>query len=206
MDHAVTRRNFVSRLNVVSTLDAQFFDLGVQSGSFQTEALRRAIGAADHSLALPQDAKNVFAFRSLKICIGRSGRFFDGFEFCEWGAQHRPGRENDGPFDKILEFAHVARPVPFDESIHRLARNRFDMPAHALRMAGEKIADEKRNVLATLAKWRNRDGENAKPVVQVAAELSGVDHLSQVAICGGHETNIYGNRSGASDPFEFLFL
>src|SRR5580765_299500 len=94
MGQAVTRRSFVPRLNVVSTLDAQFLDVGVQGGAFQTEALRCATGPADHSLTLFQNAKDVFALRGLKICIGRSGRFFYGFEFCEWGAQHRPGREN----------------------------------------------------------------------------------------------------------------
>jgi sialic acid synthase SpsE len=45
-------------------------------------------------------------------------------------------------------------------------------------MAGEEITDEKRNILAALAKRRNGDLENAKPLVEVAAELSAVHHLS----------------------------
>jgi hypothetical protein len=87
-DHRVTRRHFVCGLNVVPPFDTQFLHLRVQCGSFQTEALSGAVGAADHSPALPEDSKYVFPFRCFEVCIHRLGGFFDGFELGEWCAQH----------------------------------------------------------------------------------------------------------------------
>ena len=140
-DYGVTRRDFVSGLNVVSPLDTEFFHLRVQCGSFQTEAFRGTVGATDHSLALAEDAKDVVAFRGIQVRVRRSGEFFDGFEFGEGRAQNRTLRENDRPLHEILELADVARPAPFDERLQGLGGNRFDASAHTLGMAAEEIAN-----------------------------------------------------------------
>ena len=120
--------------------------------------------------------------------------------------KHRTLGENDRPLDEILKLADVARPAPFDERLQGFGGNRFDAPAHALGMAAEEIADKERNVVAALAQWRNGDGENPQAVIEVAAELSCVDHFGEVAIRGGHEANVYGNRARTADPLELLLL
>src|SRR5580704_2857184 len=94
-DNGVTRRDFVSGLNVVSPLDTEFFHLRVQCGSFQAEAFRGAVGAADHSLALAKYTKDVFASRGVQVRIRRSGGFFGSLEFGGGRTQHRTLGEDD---------------------------------------------------------------------------------------------------------------
>ena len=49
-------------------------------------------------------------------------------------------------------------------------------------------------------------GKTRRAVIEVAAELSCVDHFGEVAIRGGHEPDVYGNRARTADPFELLLL
>ena len=73
-------------------------------------------------------------------------------------------------------------------------------------MAAEEVPDKERNVVAAHPEGRNRDGKNPQPVIEVAAELSRVDHFGEVAIRGGHQAHVYRNRARTADPFELLFL
>ena len=56
-DHRVTRRDFVSGLNVVPPHDSQFLHLRVQRGSFQTKTLSGTVVTPDQSLAFAEDPK-----------------------------------------------------------------------------------------------------------------------------------------------------
>src|SRR5580700_4343865 len=73
-------------------------------------------------------------------------------------------------------------------------------------MGGEKIPDQKRDIVAALAQRGNRDGEDPQPVIEVAAELSRIDHFGEVAIRSGDEAHVDGNRSRTADALELLFL
>ena len=86
-DHGETRRDFVSGLDIVSALDSQLFQLGVQRRSLQPKAFGSTVGTADHSLALAEDPKNVFAFRRLQVRIRRFGGLLGSFEFGEGCSQ-----------------------------------------------------------------------------------------------------------------------
>ena len=54
--------------------------------------------------------------------------------------------------------------------------------------------------------WRNGDGKDPQPVIEVTAELSYIDHLGEVPIRGGHEADVDGDRADAADPLELLLL
>ena len=135
-----------------------------------------------------------------------SGGFFDSFEFGERGAQHGPGERMT---DLSMKFSS-SRTLPGQchlTSACIVSAGMVSMPsAHALRMNCEEVADQNRNIVAALAQGWNRDGKNAQTVVEVASELSRVDHFREVAIRGGHEPDIYRNSASSADAFEFLLL
>jgi hypothetical protein len=54
--------------------------------------------------------------------------------------------------------------------------------------------------------WRKCDRKDFQTIVQVAAKLSGGDHLGKIAIGGGDQADIDGNGSRFADAFEFFFL
>src|SRR6266850_5497671 len=62
------------------------------------------------------------------------------------------------------------------------------------------------NVLQALAQRRHRDGEHVQTIVEIDAKLSVFNHLAEVAMRGGDETDVrvYGSR--APQALEFLLL
>ena len=138
----MTRRDFVSGLNVVPSLDTEFFHFRVQCGSFQAEAFRGTVGAADHSLALAEDAKDVFAFRGVQVRIRRPGGFFGQLRV------RRAGARSTEPWVRMTDLSmkfSSSRTLPgqrhLTSALQGLGGNRFDAPAHAFGMAAEEIAN-----------------------------------------------------------------
>src|SRR5215468_8804913 len=74
--------------------------------------------------------------------------------------------------------------------LHDLLRNGFNVLLHFTRVAQDKIVDQQRNVLAPLAKWRNLNRKNIQSVEKVLAELVVADHVLQIAVRCGDQTNV----------------
>ncbi len=77
---------------------------------------------------------------------------------------------------------------------------------HAPGMFFHEVADERGNILLPFSQGRHMYGEHPQAVVKIAAECARGDHLRQIAICGGHETNIHARRMRAAQPLELLLL
>ena len=66
--------------------------------------------------------------------------------------------------------------------------------------------DEKWNVFTSFPKWRNLNREHIQSVKKVLAKLVIADHLRQISMRGGDQTNIDVDGFRAAQPFELPFL
>src|ERR1700722_15552175 len=79
------------------------------------------------------------------------------FQFGSWLPQDSVRRKNDGPLNKILQFANVSRPAISHQRFHCLCRDRVNSLVHAARVELCEMPDKLRDVLRTLAQGRNVD-------------------------------------------------
>ena len=108
--------------------DAKLLQAIQQRRASEAEAHRGAMWAPDQPAGVLQDPENVLALD-----------FFEGLDSGgrSWGrpaprqrvqcqTQGWSGRQDDGPFDDVLEFPHIARPGIVGEGLHRLGGDRVD--------------------------------------------------------------------------------
>ncbi|MGC2185783.1 MAG: hypothetical protein WA637_21120, partial [Terriglobales bacterium] len=69
-----------------------------------------------------------------------------------------------------------------------------------------KKVDQKLNVFAPFAQWRDFDRKHPQPVEKVLAKLIVADHAFQIPMCGRNQTNINVDGPGTSETFKLLFL
>ena len=82
--------------------------------------------------------------RSRGILLEKSLRqIFENNHFCR--------SHHNGPFNGVLEFAHIARPVIAHQKLADFWRYRRDGFSGFFRALGGKVAGQQRNVLATFA-------------------------------------------------------
>ena len=73
-------------------------------------------------------------------------------------------------------------------------------------MHGEKALRERQDVAGAFAQRRNAQGEDGEAVVEVLAKAPGGDFRGQVAVGGGEDAHVEGNRFAAAEALDFLFL
>src|SRR5688500_12720906 len=69
-----------------------------------------------------------------------------------------------------------------------------------------EVLDERRDIVAAFAQRRIENRNHIEAIVQIAAELFVGDHLREVAISRGHETDVDADRPVAAEPLELLLL
>src|SRR5436309_9974703 len=110
------------------------------------------------------------------------------------------------PLEGILEFAHIAGPVVALELLQRFIGNMVELPSHRCIQARKKMIGQKRNIVAAVAQRRKLERNDADAVKQIFAELILGDHLGQIPIRGGNDSNIDRDLLSTSDPPKVSFL
>jgi len=100
-----------------------------------------------------KDAKDE---RGIGASGGREGR---GFQFGEGDAQLLAGREQDGTFDEVFQFANVAGPRIVREGVQGIGGNVFDAFVELAAESLHEVANEERDVFGALAESGDLDGE-----------------------------------------------
>ena len=59
-----------------------------------------------------------------------------------------------------------------------------------LRILGDEVLDEQRDVLAPLAQRRQRDRDDVDAVEEILAERSRLDRLGEIAVRGGDDAHV----------------
>jgi len=114
--------------------------------------------------------------------------------------------KDDATGDVILKFANVSVPWMTNERTHGPFRDGVDVFLHRVGIVLHEIPDELRNVRLSFTKRRKRNREDIQAVVQVFAKFTVVNHLPEIAVGGGDDTDVDARRACATDRFEFAFL
>src|ERR1700739_1509794 len=109
-------------------------------------------------------------------------------------------------FDEVLKLSHVPRPTVCAEQVQRFFWNVADLLAHAPREYFNKVRHQKRNILPAFAEGRQYDGKDIQTIVKIAAVPIACNHFAQIAMGGGHQTNINPMSLAAAQTFELFFL
>lgn len=118
-----------------------------------------------------EDAQDVFALGGFQRRIAGSFDFHRRFQFSDGNRKFGAARKDDGAFDDVFEFAHIAGPVIVGECVHCFRLDAFDRLLHPVRELLREKAGEQRDVFATLAQRRNRDGENVQLLIAAGLPL-----------------------------------
>jgi hypothetical protein len=69
-----------------------------------------------------------------------------------------------------------------------------------------EVHDQLTYVIPALPQGRYENGKYVQPIVKIAAEFVACNHVGQVAMSGGHKTNVDAMCAAASQSLELLFL
>lgn len=162
-------------------------------------------GGGDDTVGFTENAEDVFPFDLFES--GAALDFRRGIPyFADGGAEVGSDGEDDGPLDKVFQFADVAGPAPVDQGAHGFGWNLVDDAAHFFGVLAGEVTGEKRDVVGAIAKGRGGDGEDLEAVVEIAAEEFVAHHFGEVSIGGGDQTDIDGDGANATEAFERFFL
>jgi len=114
--------------------------------------------------------------------------------------------EQNGPLDAILQLADVSGPMVGDHHIDSWGRNAADLLAHRLGVLLDEIVRQQQDIVLSLPQRRQDDRENIDAIVDVLAELIGLDELLKVAIRGADYAYIGLAGLVAADALELAFL
>src|SRR5439155_18405988 len=99
--------------------------------------------------------------------------------------------------DHILQLAHVAWPVVGLQQLQRLLSDGTDPLSGLLGVALDQVFRQDRNVDHALAQRRDPDGEDVEAIEEVLAERATRYRALEIAVRGGEDAHIDGNRMTA---------
>ena len=79
-------------------------------------------------------------------------------------------RQHHASFQHVLQFAHVAWPMIFEQLLNRGVGNRFHRTIEILAQFLDEVSGQVGNVFLALAQRRNVDGHDVEAVVEILAE------------------------------------
>src|SRR5262245_999343 len=104
----------------------------------------------------------------------------------------------------ILELANVSRPGIGLKLRQRVHRDRRRLEAKVRRVLSEKVANQRRNILSSLAQRRDVQRHDIQSMKKIFAKLPIPNHRFQIAMSGGQDTHVDANRFRAADALEAL--
>src|SRR5690606_30944420 len=120
-------------------------------------------------------------------------------------ADYLAGRERGATLDEVLQFAHVARPVAFEQRFQR-GRCKALRRARCRVDAIEEMRGQQRNVLAPLAQRRQAQVDHVETIEKILAELAAFHALAQVLVGGGDDADVDMPVAGAAHGAHRAFL
>src|SRR5207245_8396305 len=107
-------------------IDTELLYSRLKRGALETQAGGGPLRTSEHPVALVQRAENRLALRCLERCGAGRRRDRAIAELRHEHAKGRPGRQDDGALDRVLELPHVAWPGITRERRHGIRRDRLD--------------------------------------------------------------------------------
>src|SRR3954462_13693362 len=113
--------------------------------------------------------------------------------------QHRPTGEDHRSLDGMLKLPNVAGPIMSLQQSQRVGRYSRELLFRVTRGVRRESISQERDVLHSIAEWRNLNWNHAESEEQNATEAAGLRFCSQVAICGRDDPNVYLDRRRPTD-------
>src|SRR5581483_5611092 len=194
-------------------LDVQTFDLLIQGGEWNAEALG-GFGLVpvalfqhvhdDAALAIFHDVEKRGVGAVLEDRQAQPASH-DGVRQ-QVNGDAGSGGEHDGALDHVLQFAHVSRPGIIQQHAQRFLGDLADRP---LIFRG-KLADEKvhqqGDIFLALTQRRQVDGDDVQAVKEIFAESALTAELLQVHVGGGDDAHVYLDLLHAAQVHELAVL
>ena len=114
--------------------------------------------------------------------------------------------QQHGALDGVLELADVAGPLIAHEELQRVRLEPDDLLLQLTRESTDEEVGQLGDVVLALAQRRHLHRHDVEPVVQVLAELAGLDHRRQIAVGRGNQSNVHLDRPRAAEPLELVLL
>src|SRR5689334_4821016 len=143
-----------------------------------------------------------------KCNCGRDG---GGSRFIEDGLDMMHGDgvalgEQESFADNVFQFADVARPGVGLEKVHGVWMDGRFGSAQFGTVFMEEVADDRRNVFASIAQGWEADDDDAEAIVEVFAKLLLANSVFEIAVSGGQNADIDREGFFATDSLEGFFL
>ena len=114
------------------------------------------------------------------------------------GGDSTLGRENADLFGDILELAHIARPLVVHEQLLGALVEHHAVHLIFLGHLQSKQSEQQYYILATLAKRGHLDGNRVETIVEVFAEATLTDGLTDIYVCSGYDAYVGLTHLGSS--------
>lgn len=108
--------------------------------------------------------------------------------------------EDHGAENRVFELAHIAGPGIAGQKLFGLGCDGVDLLAFRLGEAGQEMPRQHHDVFTAFPQRRDIDRKDVEAVIQILAELTGLDLFPQVAVGGRDQTDIDRNRLAAANP------
>ena len=105
------------------------------------------------------------------------------------------------PLDEVVEFPDIAAPRVVLQYLDSLGRKGF---AAQLGHLIQKVPCQHNDVAFSFAQGRQVQQQNRKSVVEIGAEVSGLDAFPQISVGGGDDPDVDGNGVSAADTQDIL--
>ena len=96
----------------------------------------------------------------------------------------RPRTQNSAPLNDIFQLSDVAWPIIVQKLIHLFIVHLFESFTHLCRMDIKEIVRQERDILSSFPKGRHIDREDIEPIVKISPEITSLNLLFKVAVCG----------------------
>src|ERR1043165_4707487 len=153
----------------LAALEPVPLEASVESGPAQAERLRRLADVAvepRHRL-LGREAFDVF---EAHVFQASAAGVLAGAQPEVGGLDERPRSHQHGALDGMVEFADVARPIVFEERLHRAALETGQPFSVALRMLTKEVLREQGQILTAIAQGRQPDLDRVQAEEQILTE------------------------------------
>src|SRR5258706_15449121 len=179
-------------------LDAVALQQLVELGAIAARECRRL---GDAALGELQDAREVIALEALARVLERRHLVhldLDGL-LDERLRDDLRRAERDRLLDHVVELAHVARPLRLHQELERFRREGRLLAPVARREDRQEIRGEERDVLGALVERRQLQRHHVQSIVEVLAERADLLLFRELAVRGGNDAHVEGNRARRAD-------